>query len=56
MAYERILVSMALAIALIASPAAAQKSGGVLKIFFFDSPATMSIHATKENMPSLPTK
>src|SRR3981081_643492 len=25
-------------------PAAAQKSGGVLKIFFFDSPATMSIH------------
>jgi peptide/nickel transport system substrate-binding protein len=25
-------------------PAAAQKSGGVLKIFFFDSPASMSIH------------
>jgi len=25
-------------------PAAAQKQGGVLKIFFFDSPATMSIH------------
>jgi peptide/nickel transport system substrate-binding protein len=25
-------------------PAAAQKSGGVLKIFFFDSPASISIH------------
>ena len=44
MAYERILACSALAVALIASPAAAQKSGGVLKIFFFDSPATMSIH------------
>ena len=44
MAYERILASAALAIALIAGPAQAQKSGGVLKIFFFDSPATMSIH------------
>src|SRR5215831_17062617 len=44
MAYERILASTALAIALIAGPAQAQKSGGVLKVFFFDSPATMSIH------------
>src|SRR6267154_996398 len=26
------------------SSASAQKSGGILKIFFFDSPATMSIH------------
>ena len=25
-------------------PAAAQKPGGVLKVFFFDSPASMSIH------------
>ena len=44
MAYERILASTALAAALITSPAAAQKSGGILKVFFFDSPATMSIH------------
>jgi hypothetical protein len=44
MAYERILASTALAVALIAGPAQAQKSGGVLKVFFFDSPATMSIH------------
>ncbi len=44
MAYERILASTALAIALITGPAEAQKSGGVLKVFFFDSPATMSIH------------
>ena len=49
MAYERILASTALAIALIAGPAQAQKSGGVLKVFFFDSPATMSIH---EDRPS----
>jgi peptide/nickel transport system substrate-binding protein len=33
-----------LLIALLAGPAQAQKSGGVLKVFFFDSPATMSIH------------
>jgi hypothetical protein len=25
-------------------PALAQKSGGVLKVYFFDSPASMSIH------------
>src|SRR5713226_6510104 len=25
-------------------PASAQKSGGILKIYFFDSPASMSIH------------
>ena len=35
--------AMALATAPIGS-ASAQKSGGILKIFFFDSPATMSIH------------
>jgi peptide/nickel transport system substrate-binding protein len=36
-----------LAMALVAAPidsASAQKPGGILKIFFFDSPATMSIH------------
>jgi peptide/nickel transport system substrate-binding protein len=36
-------IAMALATAPISS-ASAQKSGGILKIFFFDSPATMSIH------------
>src|SRR6516225_11963165 len=28
----------------VAAPAAAQKSGGILKMYFFDSPASMSIH------------
>ena len=27
-----------------AAPVSAQKQGGVLKVFFFDSPASMSIH------------
>jgi peptide/nickel transport system substrate-binding protein len=27
-----------------ADPAVAQKQGGVLKVYFFDSPASMSIH------------
>ena len=27
-----------------ANPALAQKAGGVLKMYFFDSPASMSIH------------
>src|SRR5579872_5076287 len=36
-------VALALA-ALPAGPASAQKSGGILRVFFFDSPATMSIH------------
>ena len=44
MAYERILAVAAASILLTMSPAHAQKSGGVLKVFFFDSPATMSIH------------
>src|SRR5258706_95299 len=29
---------------IVTSPAVAQKSGGVLKMYFFDSPASMSIH------------
>jgi peptide/nickel transport system substrate-binding protein len=29
---------------LVTGPAVAQKSGGVLKMYFFDSPASMSIH------------
>src|SRR5437016_9527158 len=28
----------------IAGPSSAQKSGGILKVYFFDSPASMSIH------------
>jgi peptide/nickel transport system substrate-binding protein len=39
------LVGIAVLLALASPrPAVAQKSGGVLKIFFFDSPASMSIH------------
>src|SRR5712671_3065625 len=44
MAFERILAVAAVAALLTTTPAQAQKSGGVLKIFFFDSPASMSIH------------
>src|SRR5919205_555788 len=33
-----------LAISLSASAAQAEKTGGVLKVYFFDSPASMSIH------------
>jgi peptide/nickel transport system substrate-binding protein len=44
MAYERILALAIVGAALVTSPVQAQKSGGVLKVFFFDSPATMSIH------------
>ena len=36
-------IALALAVAL-GNPAAAQKRGGILKIYFFDSPASMSIH------------
>src|SRR5258708_31066913 len=40
-----ILAGIALLLALAPSrPAAAQKAGGVLKVYFFDSPASMSIH------------
>ncbi len=47
MAYERTTICVLLAAvlaAVIAAPAEAQKSGGVLRVQFFDSPATMSIH------------
>src|SRR5580704_6180589 len=30
--------------AILAAPALAQKQGGTLKVYFFDSPASMSIH------------
>src|SRR6266849_6024484 len=30
--------------AAIAGPASAQKPGGILKVYFFDSPSSMSIH------------
>src|SRR5262252_3696841 len=36
--------AFALAATLVAMPALAQKSGGILKMYFFDSPASMSIH------------
>src|SRR6266403_538182 len=40
-----ILAGIALLLALAPiRPAAAQKSGGVLRVYFFDSPASMSIH------------
>src|ERR1700754_2311467 len=38
-----VTIGLALALAL-GNPAAAQKRGGVLKMYFFDSPASMSIH------------
>ena len=38
-------LSIALAVmGAVTGPAAAQKSGGILKISFFDSPASMSLH------------
>src|SRR5262245_2599318 len=37
-------VSGLLAALFAADPAFAQKQGGVLKVYFFDSPASMSIH------------
>src|SRR5258708_39820821 len=43
MAFERILAVAAVAALLTTPPGQAQKSGGVLKIYFFDSPATLSI-------------
>src|SRR5580765_5954426 len=44
--YATILASAILLLGLVATPrvAAAQKAGGVMKVYFFDSPATMSIH------------
>src|SRR4051812_22378925 len=38
------LAGIGLLSAALLAPATAQKSGGVLKVFFFDSPASMSIH------------
>ena len=38
------LAGIALLSAAPLAPATAQKSGGILKIYFFDSPASMSIH------------
>jgi len=35
----------------IGGPAAAQKPGGILKIYFFDSPASMSIHGKRPLRP-----
>src|SRR5689334_9470899 len=47
MAYERSLVAAGLAAVLVMAPlapAGAQKEGGTLRVYFFDSPASMSIH------------
>ena len=41
---RRLVVASSLLLALCATTASAQKSGGVLKISFFDSPASMSLH------------
>ena len=38
------VVAVVLAAAILAAPALAQKQGGTLKVYFFDSPASMSIH------------
>ena len=38
------LVAAGLLLAAAGNPALAQKPGGVLKMYFFDSPASMSIH------------
>ena len=38
------LAGIALLSAAPLAPATAQKAGGVLKVYFFDSPASMSIH------------
>jgi peptide/nickel transport system substrate-binding protein len=37
-------IAWALAATVLAGPAVAQKPGGILKMYFFDSPASMSIH------------
>ena len=41
-----VLLASALVLGLVVTPkvAAAQKPGGIMKVYFFDSPATMSIH------------
>src|SRR3954464_11105474 len=40
----RVVVAALVLATTAADPAVAQKSGGVLKVYFFDSPASMSIH------------
>jgi peptide/nickel transport system substrate-binding protein len=43
--HNALLAGVALILAALATgPASAQKSGGILRLYFFDSPATMSIH------------
>jgi len=44
--YAVLLASAFVLLGLVATPrvALAQKPGGVMKVYFFDSPATMSIH------------
>jgi peptide/nickel transport system substrate-binding protein len=37
-------IAMLLLVAVAAEPASSQKPGGILKMYFFDSPASMSIH------------
>src|SRR5437867_13346935 len=37
-------IAVAVALLIAAAPASAQKSGGILKISFFDNPASMSLH------------
>ena len=41
---KRILITALTLMLCGAAPASAQKQGGVLRVFFFDSPASMSIH------------
>ena len=41
---KRILITALTLMLCGAASASAQKQGGVLKVFFFDSPASMSIH------------
>src|SRR5437773_4057803 len=41
---RRLVVATSLLLALCATTASAQKSGGIIKISFFDSPASMSLH------------
>ena len=36
----------------IGDPAAAQKSGGILRQYIIDSPASMSIHERRPSLPS----
>src|SRR5260221_6072677 len=44
MVVKSALIAAAAGLLLIGNPAQAQKSGGILKVYFFDSPASMSIH------------